>query len=71
MQLEQVKPNKPSFGWVVFWFALAIVLAFVAAVSAIALHFHKKQTPPYSRHPQAQLVAPDAPAHTGGPACLL
>jgi hypothetical protein len=57
MQLEQVKPNKPNFGVVVFSFAAAILAIFVIAV-LLVLHYRNKQNPPYTKHPVSQLALP-------------
>lgn len=56
MQLEQVKPNKPSFPWVVFCFCVAILIIFVAAVIGVRSHYHKRQATPYTSHPVSQLI---------------
>jgi hypothetical protein len=58
MQVEQVKPNKPSFPWVVFWFGTGIILIFVAAIAFLTIHSRKKQSTPYTKHPVSQLAAP-------------
>lgn len=58
MQIEQIKPNKPSFPWVVFWFCTGIILIFIAAIIVIKVHYRKTQPAPYSRHPTAQLYTP-------------
>jgi hypothetical protein len=61
MQVEQVKPNKPSFPTVVFLFGLTIILIFIAAVLVVKMHYNKKQAPPFTKHPVSQLITP-APA---------
>lgn len=58
MQIEQVKPAKPSFPWVVFWFATGIILIFIVAISVIAVHYRKRRSPPFTQHPVSRLVAP-------------
>lgn len=61
MQVEQVKPNKPSFPTVVFLFGLAIIVIFIVAVLVVKMHYSKKQNPPFTKHPLSQLIVP-APA---------
>jgi uncharacterized membrane protein len=55
MQIEQVKPNRPSFKLVVALFAVALLVIFIAAVIIISWRSHGKHKPPFVRHPVAQL----------------
>lgn len=58
MRVEQVRPHKPSFPWVVFCFCTAIILIFIAGIIVVSVHYRKKQKPPYSQHPVSQVVPP-------------
>lgn len=59
MQLEQVKPNKPSFPWVVFWFCAGIIAVFILAIIVIRTHYRKRQPTPYTNSPAvSQLLQP-------------
>ncbi len=62
MQLEQVKPNKPSFLMVVLLSAAAILVIFIAAFVIVGWRSHKKNQPPFSKHPVSQLVQPVSPS---------
>ena len=55
MQVEQVKPNKPSFGIVVLLAAVAILIIVIGAVIVVGWRAHKKNTPPYTKHPVSRL----------------
>ena len=58
MELEQVKPNKPSFGAVVVLFAVTILAVVIAAWIIIEWRAHSKEKPPFSKHPVAQIWHP-------------
>ena len=55
MELEQVKPNKPSFGIVVAMAAVAILAIIIGAVILVGWRAHKKNTPPFTKHPVSRL----------------
>jgi hypothetical protein len=56
MQVEQVKPNKPSFPWVVFWFGTGIIVIFIIAIIVIRTHYRKRQPTPYTNSPAVSRV---------------
>ena len=58
MQVEQVKPNKPSFGVVVLLAAVALLVIVIGAVIVVGWRAHKKNTPPYTKHPVSRLEIP-------------
>lgn len=58
MQLEQVKPNKPSFGLVVALSAVALIIIFVGAWLILEWSGHQKKKPPFTKHPVSQLALP-------------
>ena len=56
MELEQVKPNKPSFGAVVALSAAALLLIFVVAWIILTWRAHSREKTPFSKHPVALVV---------------
>lgn len=54
MELEEVKPNKPSFLKVVLLSAGFILLAFIIAAAIVAGHKQNNPTP-FTKHPTSQL----------------
>lgn len=58
MALEQVKPNKPSFGLVVALFAVALIVIFIAAAIIVMWRGHSKEKAPYNKRPVSQLSQP-------------
>ena len=59
MQIEQTKPNKPSFLLVVLLSAGFLLLAFL--IAAVILGTHKRNPVPFTKHPVSRL-APLPPA---------
>ena len=58
MELEQSKPNKPSFLMVVLLAAAAILVMIIGAASIVGWRAHKKNNTPYTKHPESRLVLP-------------
>jgi uncharacterized membrane protein len=58
MQIEQVNPNKPSFGLVVALFAGVILLGLIATFLLLRWHRNQGMKPPFTRHPTSQLAVP-------------
>lgn len=59
MAIEQVSPNKPSFGTVVALFAVAILVIFITAAIIVTWRAHSKEKTPYTKHPVSQLSVPE------------
>ena len=55
MEIEEVKPNEPSFLRVVLLAAAAILVIIVAAAGIVAWRAHKKNSVPYTQHPVSKL----------------
>ena len=65
MEVEGNKPDPSIFAHVVYLAVGAIVVIIVAAIIVVSWRAHKKNTPPYTKHPTAQLHVPSTPT---GPA---
>lgn len=65
MEIEQVKPNKPSFGAVVALFALALLVIFITAAIVVTWRAHSKKNPPFSKHPVSEISLPAPRALAG------
>lgn len=61
MEIEQVKPNKPSFGMVTLFAAVALIAIFIGAVIIVGWRAHKKNSPPYAKRPVSQIRATVTP----------
>lgn len=61
MQLEQVKPKKPSFGLVVALSGLVLILIFIAAVLIVEWRAHERNKTPFAKHPVSQLYTAPRP----------
>ena len=55
MEIEEVRPNEPSFLKVVLMAAAAILIIIVAAMSLVAWRAKKKNAVPYTKHPVSQI----------------
>ena len=55
MEIEQIKPHKPSFGMVVALSAAAIIVVFIAAIIILKIRDKKKGNPPFVKHPVSEI----------------
>ena len=55
MEIESSKPDPSMFAHVVYLAAGAILVIIIAAVIIVTWRSHKKNTPPYTKHPVSQL----------------
>ena len=63
MEIEGNKPDPSIFAHVVYLSVAALVVIIVAVVIIVGWRSHKKNTPPFTKHPVSQLVLPaNAPA---------
>ena len=53
MQLEQEGSKKPSFLMVVLLACAALLVIFLAAAMIVSWRSHRRNSPPYNKHPVA------------------
>ncbi len=58
MEIEGNKPDPSIFAHVVYLAVGALVVIIVAAIIIVTWRGHKKNTPPYTKRPTAQLSLP-------------
>ena len=58
MELEETKPNEPSFLKVVILFAATILVVVVLAAIFLLHRSHTKATTPYTKHPLSSIPGP-------------
>lgn len=62
IETEGKKPDVAMFAHVLYLAVGAVVVIIVAAVIIVSWRAHKKNTPPYTKHPTSQLHLPAGPA---------
>ena len=65
MEVQGNKPDPSIFAHVVYLAAGALLVIIIASIILVSWRSHKKNTPPFTKHPVSQVLPANSPALVG------